>query len=153
MRKTYYHNFLPTKAKEVAGPSDNELPTIVEIRDLNPLPPLDTKNPWQIKKRVTITEIVDEKLELSHAEVFDHIFRYWPLSKINLLLTDNKVHLPMFAYDDLYYPLLVKGPNDAYFLEWADVVRNRGINPGDEIGLFWDNEYDILCFRMLRQGD
>lgn len=154
MRKTYYHDFFPSKAKEAGGPSDNTSPTVIEIRDMHPLQPLDVKNPWQIKKTVTISDIVEQKLELSHADVFDHIFRSWPLSKVNLFLRDNKkVHLAVFDYSDLYELLLEKGPNDTYFLEWADMVRIRGINPGDEIGLLWNSQYEILCFGFLRKGN
>ncbi|KAL9388971.1 hypothetical protein Peur_017576 [Populus x canadensis] len=80
MRKTFYYNFLPTKAEEDAVAARN-VPyqvarAVVEIRDWYPAPRIDPGNPWQIRKSITSNEVGTTKLTLPHDDMFEHVFRF-----------------------------------------------------------------------------
>ncbi|KAJ4835669.1 hypothetical protein Tsubulata_038897 [Turnera subulata] len=101
--------------------------SLVEIRDVYPPLRIDPNNPWQIKKRITSTEIVF------------------------LLVIDYTDHESpqKFQSDNLYFK---NGPDNSYFLGMIDVVRGKPLNPGDEVGLFWDVRTGTFGFKVLRRG-
>ncbi|KAJ6311990.1 hypothetical protein OIU76_012155 [Salix suchowensis] len=162
MRKTFYYSFLLTKAEEdaVAARSEPRQVTrgLVEIRDWYPAPRIDPNNPWQIRKSITRNEVVTTELTLSHEEMFEHVFRYWTLDMADHVVRGNKCFVILVDYtDDMPRKIqsesvfLKTGPNDTCILGLGDVVRARYLNPGDEVGLFWDMRSGTFGFKLLRQ--
>ncbi|KAJ4833617.1 hypothetical protein Tsubulata_045207 [Turnera subulata] len=177
IRKTFYYNFLHSKAEEEAASARN-VPhqvtrTLVEIRDWYPQQQrridsnnpwhnrkrIDSNNPWHIRKRITTNEIVSGKLPLSHEETFEHIFRYWTLELANYVVSGNKCFVLLMDYTDdppqkfqsenIYFK---NGANDTYVLGMFAVIRGNPLNPGDEVGLFWDVRTGTFGFKVLRRG-
>ncbi|KAJ4715628.1 B3 domain-containing protein [Melia azedarach] len=166
MKKTFYYNFLPSKAEEQAaiarGKPYEVTRTLIEIRDYgNPPPPqFDPKHPWHIRKSITANEVFNGKLLLSHNDVFDHIFRYWTMDLCNYVIRGNQFCVAIADYTDEETPkrfqsenIFVQGNYDTYVLGWADVVRSRLLQPGDEIGLFWDVGSATFGFKLLNRGN
>lgn len=165
MRKIFYYNFLPTKAEEEAAAARNvpyhTYRTVVEIRDWYPPPRIDPNNPWQIRKSISSNEVVTGKLTLSHEEMFEHVFRYWSVDMANHVILGNKCFVILIDYTDDNMAKRVQGenvyvksgPNETYILGVLDVVRGRPLNPGDEVGLFWDMRSGTFGFKLLRRGN
>ncbi|PKI63878.1 hypothetical protein CRG98_015714 [Punica granatum] len=94
MKKTFYYNFLPTKAQEEAAEARN-VPlqvsrVLIEVNNIH-LPSLhmhesNLSNPWPIRKILVSREIMSEKIELTYNDTFDHIFRYWTLDMANVVV-------------------------------------------------------------------
>ncbi|KAK9285210.1 hypothetical protein L1049_024398 [Liquidambar formosana] len=167
MKKTFYYTFLPSKAEEVAAAAveTTGIPhqinrVLVEIRDLHPPPPTDPNNPWHIRKMLTSSDIQTGKLLLSHNDTFDHIFRYWTLDMANYVVMGNKLPVPVWDLTDDKNPIkycsdnifFEKGPHESYVLGWKDLVRNRFVNSGDEIRLYWEIRSSTFQLKFLRQG-
>ncbi|KAA8526516.1 hypothetical protein F0562_008281 [Nyssa sinensis] len=136
MKKIFYYNLVPSKAEEDVAKITN-IPFqgnrfLVEIRDVYPPPPPDPNNPWQIRKRLTASDVVTGKLKLSHNETFDHIFRHWTLDMANYVIMGHKA------------PVVVWDVTD-------DVSPKRLANPGDEVGLFWEMRNGAFQFKLLRR--
>ena len=163
MKKTYYYTFIQTKAEEdAAKPNGAIFPegrVLEEIRDLYPVPVKDPLNPWQIKKAATTADIITGKLLLLHNDVFEYIFRYWSLEMCSCVVAGHKVYtviwdltdksgLIRYNNENIY---LEKGPQDTFLLGWMDLVRKANINPGDEIGLYWDNRSGTFQFKVLHR--
>ncbi|EEF49311.1 conserved hypothetical protein [Ricinus communis] len=167
MRKTFYHNFLPTKAEEEATVARNAkhhvTRTIVEARDWQVTPPrmIDPNNPWQIRRTIARNEVTTGELVLSHEEMFEYVFKFWSLESANHLLQGNKCFVILIDYTEETVPksfqsaYVKTGANDSYVLGLMDVVRVRVVNPGDEIGLFWDMRPSSFGFgfKLLRRGN
>ncbi|KAI6695047.1 hypothetical protein NL676_022757 [Syzygium grande] len=164
-RKTFYYNFMPTKAEEEAAKARN-VPyqvtrTLFEVNDISP-PQLhpDPNYPWLIRKAVSNCEIVNGKLVLSHNDTFDHVFRYWTLETCNHVVMGGRYPVALVDFTDEKSPrryqsdhtFLERGLNETYILGWFDIIRNRLFNAGDEVGLFWDVRSGAFHFKMLRRG-
>ncbi|KAK9757977.1 hypothetical protein RND81_01G198100 [Saponaria officinalis] len=162
--KTFYYVFLPTKAEETII-NTNQTPYIptrylVEIRDIYDPPIIDPNNPWVICKKITYYDIISGKITLTHEEVFDHIFRYWSMSfaslgvfgshKIPMLIWDHTNtrpnHARRYVGENIYFE---RGPNDTYFLGWANLACDLRVNPGDVIGLYWGIEVAGFHLKVL----
>ncbi|KAI6695050.1 hypothetical protein NL676_022760 [Syzygium grande] len=165
MKKTFYHNFMPTKAEEEAAKA-SDVPyqatrTLLEINDIG-LPQLlaDPNYPWLIRKTISNSDIRTGKLVLSHTDTFDHVFRYWTLETCNHVVTGGRYPVALIDLTDEKSPrryqskntFLKRGPSETYFLGWLDIVRNRHFNANDEVGLFWDIRSGVFHFKMLRRG-
>lgn len=164
MRKSCYYEFFPTKAVEQAAIASGKpyevTKTIVEIRDFGNPPQFDPKNPWQIRKSVTGSDVYNGKLVLSHYEIFEHVFRYWTLDLCNYVDQGNQYLVIIADYTDEGNPkrfksenIFVQGNHDIYFLGWTDVVQSLHLQPGDEIGLFWDASSSTFGFKLLSRGN
>ncbi|XP_075101632.1 B3 domain-containing protein At5g26805-like [Nicotiana tabacum] len=158
MKKTFFYNFIPSKAEEEACKASNTpwvvTRQLIEIRDIYPPPVLDLKNPWQIKKTVTYDEAVVGKLVLPFIDVFEYIFRYWTLDMANLVVSGHKVNVSLWdvteennpkKYDN-YFEML---PNDDYALVCLDLYKDRGLSVDDEIGLYWDPRSSTFVFKEI----
>ncbi|TXG48242.1 hypothetical protein EZV62_027536 [Acer yangbiense] len=165
MKKTYYYEFLPSKAAEEAakarGVPHRITRTLVQIRDMTPPPKFDPNNPWKIRKSVTNGEVINGKLMLTHQATFEYIFRYWGEEICKHVIAGNKSYVIILDYTDEDSPKRLQGEsvffeggsNDTYFLGWMDLVRSRSVTAGDEIGLFWDNSNGTFGFKLLRKVD
>ncbi|KAI6695048.1 hypothetical protein NL676_022758 [Syzygium grande] len=165
MKKTFYYNFMPTKAEEEAAKARN-VPyqvtrTLFEINDISPPQLLaDPNYPWLIRKTIVNSEIMTGKLVLSHNDTFDHVFRYWMLETCNHVVMGGRYPVALVDLTDEKSPrryqgkhtLLERGLNETYLLGWLDIVRNRLFNTGDVVGLFWDVRSGTFHFKMLRRG-
>ncbi|KAG8643863.1 hypothetical protein MANES_11G074200v8 [Manihot esculenta] len=165
MRKTFYYSFLPTKSEEEAAAARNAqhqvTRTIVEIKDFLTPPGIEPTYPWQIRRPITRNEVATGEILLSHEEMFEHVFRYWNLESANHLVQGNKCFVTLIDYTEENLPktfqnVCVKsGPNDTYVVGMMEVVRGRVINPGDEIGFFWDVRPATygFAFKVFRRGN
>lgn len=169
MKKTFYYNFLPTKAQEEAAQA-RDVPhqvsrVLVEVNDIHlPSPELASiVSPWPIRKSLSSKEILTERVELSHGQVFDHVFRYWTLETANGIVTGgSKCLVAIVDFTDEKNPrrhqsehvYLEKGPaaNESYSLRWTDLAKNRLFNAGDEIGLLWDFRSGCFHFKLLQRA-
>ncbi|KAL6323456.1 hypothetical protein AAG906_039026 [Vitis piasezkii] len=163
MKKTYYYKFLPTKAEEEAAKPNTTIfqvgRVLVEIRDLYPAPVTDPKNPWQIKKVATSTDILTGKLMLLHHDVFEYIFRHWSMEMCSHVVAGNKLYAVIWDLTDETSPVryhneniyFEKGPQDTYLLGWMDLARKANMNPNDEIGLYWENRSGTFQFKVLHR--
>ncbi|KAE9457881.1 hypothetical protein C3L33_10193, partial [Rhododendron williamsianum] len=164
MRKTFFFNIIPSKAEEDAAKATNTqfqaTRVLVEIRDLYPPPPPDPANPWVIRMRPTASDVVTGRLMLSYIETFEHIFRHWTLDMANYVLFGNKA--PVFVWDltEENNPLSYRNESvffergaseEFYVLGWMDLVRNRAVNGGDEIGLYWDRGSASFHFKLFHR--
>ncbi|KAL3508191.1 hypothetical protein ACH5RR_033573 [Cinchona calisaya] len=164
MKKTFYHNFMPSKAEEEACKANNIQfqPTrvLVEIKDVYPPPVLDHHNPWKIKKTLIQYEVVTGKLVISFFNTFDHIFRYWTLAMANHVVLGHKVGVVFwdvtdqnnpkrYCSDSIYFEML---PNDDFVLACMDVFKERSLSVDDEIGLYWDLRSSTFQFKLLRKA-
>ncbi|KDP41879.1 hypothetical protein JCGZ_26897 [Jatropha curcas] len=166
MRKTFYYNFLPTKAEEeaaVARKAQHHVSrTIVEIRDWFAPARMDPTNPWQIRRAISRSEVATGEFLLSHEEMFEHVFRFWNVELANHLVQGNKCFVVLIDYSEENMPKTFQSSyvkngakNDTYLLGFVEVLRCRVINPGDEIGLFWDTRPASygFAFKLLRRGN
>ena len=164
MKKTFYHNFMPSKAEEEAcKPNDIRFQpsrVLVEIKDVYPPPVLDYHNPWKIKKTLIQYEVVTGKLVIPFTNTFDHIFRYWTLAMASHVVSGHKVSVVLwdvtdqsnpkrFSNDSIYFEML---PNDDHVLACMDLFKGRSLSVDDEIGLFWDLRSSTLQFKLLRRA-
>ncbi|KAL3726270.1 hypothetical protein ACJRO7_031197 [Eucalyptus globulus] len=79
MAKIWFYNFIPTKAEEEAAKAQTMhyqvTRILVEINDIGPGQFLaDPNYPWLIRKAVGSSEIMTEKLMLSHNDIFHHTY-------------------------------------------------------------------------------
>lgn len=159
-KKAYKYEFIATKTVEQAAIASGKpyevTRTIVEMRDFGNPPQFDPKNPWQIRKSVTGSDVYNGKLVLSHYEFFDHVFRYWTLDLCNYVDQGNQYSVTIADYTDEGNPkrfksenIFVQGNHGIFFLGWTDVVQSRHLLPGDEIGLFWDVSSSNFGFKLL----
>ncbi|KAK3040454.1 hypothetical protein RJ639_028703 [Escallonia herrerae] len=165
MKKILFYNFIPTKSEEEAAKASNTQfkasRALVEIRDLSPPPPPpDPNHPWQIRKRLTTSDVAHRRLALSHNDTFDHIFRYWTTDMVNYVLMGTKAPVVLWDLTDENHPLryrteniyLERGSKDEFYvLGWMDLISNLLLNPGDEIGLYWDVRSGTLQFKLLHR--
>lgn len=166
MKKTFYYNFFPTKEEEEAASSNpNSQPsrTLVEINDVYPRAQPDANDPWVIKKVLQPKEIQSRKLVLPYDDTFEHVFRYWTIDFVNIVLNGRICYTSISDFNDpcglgrryerdgVY---LRQEPNngDSFFLGWKELAQARLFNPGDEIGLYWDDMFKTFQFKLLRQN-
>lgn len=165
MTKTWYYNFIPTKAEEEAAKVQNMhyqvTRTLVEINDISPVQlPVDPNYPWLIRKAVGSGELRTGKLMLSHNDTFDHVFRYWTLEMCNHVVMGGRYLVTLVDFTDEKSPrayqsehtFLERGLNETYLLGWLDIVQSRIFNAGDEVGLLWDIRAQVFHFKLLRRG-
>ncbi|KAI8007611.1 hypothetical protein LOK49_LG07G02593 [Camellia lanceoleosa] len=155
MKKTLFFNLIPSKAEEDAAKATNTQfqvsRVLVEIRDLYPPPLPDPNNPWQIRKRTTPNDVATGRLVLSYNDTFEHIFRHWTVDMANFVLYGNKAPVvvwdvtedtnPLRYRSDSIYFEKASNADDFFVLGWLDLARTRLVNPGDEVGLYWDPRY------------
>ncbi|CAK7354964.1 unnamed protein product [Dovyalis caffra] len=164
MKKTFSYNFLPTKAEEEAAVACNKphqvTRTLVEITDIYLAQSLctDPKNPWKIRKCITSKEILTGKILISHEDMFEHVFRYWTLEMAKHVILGNTSMVILIDYSGKRFKTgdayVKNGPiRDTYVVGFMDVIRMQGLNPGDEIGIFWDRRGGTFGFKLLGRGD
>ncbi|XVF13480.1 hypothetical protein REPUB_Repub08aG0211300 [Reevesia pubescens] len=164
MKKTFYYNFLLAKADEVgeeeaASQQEQVTGSLVEIRDSGNGLCIDPNNPWQIRKPVSPSDVLNGKLTLSEEEMLAYVFRYWTLDMANYVVKGNRSLVVLMDYTDETVPkkyqsdsfYVEKGPHHTYSLACMDLVRSRLLNPGDEIGLFWDLRTLSFSFKVLHR--
>ncbi|XWS16663.1 hypothetical protein CRYUN_Cryun34aG0110400 [Craigia yunnanensis] len=157
MKKTFYYNFLPTKAEEKEA-AQQVIGSLVEIRESTHLF-IDPNNPWQIRKSVARNDVINGKLTLSQDEMLEYVFRYWTLDMANDVVKGNKSLVVLIDYTDETDPkryqtesfYVEKGPCHTYNLACMNLFRTRLLNPGDEIGLFWDLSSVSFSFKVLQR--
>lgn len=177
MKKTFYYNFYPTKEEELeeavkGGSSGDVARVLVEIADIHyqPPPPLIISDPRHIVRAISASEVMTGVLFLPFKETFEHVFRYWSMEEANIVVnghnkfpvtvwdvTDYNLRPPMVYGKDhgIYFH---KGHMDEYYvLACVDVIRNRRIKVGDEIGLAWDRSNGLMpgkfLFKLLSRVD
>ncbi|XP_055808377.1 B3 domain-containing protein At5g26805-like [Solanum dulcamara] len=164
MKKTFFYNFFPSKTEEEASKVNNTpwvaTPELVEIRDLYPVPKIDLENPWQIKKKITLDEIVIRMLVIPFFEMFEYILRYWTLDMAKSLENGCGVCVDAWDVTEENVPkkyvggsvCLRKLCNSDYSLSCVELFNGRGLGVGDEIGLYWDPRSSNLMFKLLSQA-
>ncbi|KAF2322989.1 hypothetical protein GH714_032657 [Hevea brasiliensis] len=157
--------FPATKAEEEAEAARNAqhhvTRTIVEMKEFFIPPRIEPSSPWQIRRPITRNEVAAGELVLSHEEMFEHVFRFWNLDSANHVVQGNKCFVVLIDYTEDNMPKTFQGAyvkscsNDTYVVGMMEVVRGRVINPGDEIGLFWDMRPATygFAFKLLRRGN
>ncbi|KAM1369855.1 hypothetical protein ACFX15_039665 [Malus domestica] len=177
MKKTFYYNFYPTKEEEleeaVKGGSSGDVPRVlVEIADIHyqPPPPLIISDPRHIVRAISASEVKTGVLFLPFKEAFEHVFRHWSMEEANIVVngcnkfpvtvwdvTDYNLRPPMVYGKDhgIYFQ---KGHMDEYYvLACVNVISNRRIKVGDEIGLAWDRSNGLMpgkfLFKLLSRAD
>lgn len=165
MKKTFYYNFYPTKEEEEAAlsnPNSQPSRTLVEINDVYPRTQPDPNDPWVIKKVVQPREIQSRKLVLPHNDAFEHVFRYWTVDSVNIVLNGRICYTSISDFNDPHglgrryehdgiYLRQEANNGDNFLLGWKELVQARRFNPGDEIGLYWDDMFKTFQFKLLRQ--
>ncbi|CAL5403445.1 unnamed protein product [Camellia sinensis] len=165
MKKTLFFNLIPSKAEEDAAKATNTQfqvsRVLVEIRDLYPPPLPDPNNPWQIRKRTTPNDVATGRLVLSYNDTFEHIFRHWTVDMANFVLYGNKAPVVVWDVTEDTNPLRYRSDNvyfekasnadDFFVLGWLDLARTRLVNPGDEVGLYWDPRSGSFHFKLLNR--
>ncbi|GKV42341.1 hypothetical protein SLE2022_014570 [Rubroshorea leprosula] len=161
MKKTFYYNFLPTKAEEDAAAARN-VPhlvtrTLVEIRDLDhrSIPVVDPNNPWlRIRKTITGGDVFIGKISLSEQEMLD-LLRPCTLYKANSILAGERscVLYDNTEAENRYHIYVERGPQNSYTLRCLDLMRHRNLVPGDEVGMFWDVNKDGFRFKILGRAN
>ncbi|KAL3505608.1 hypothetical protein ACH5RR_030990 [Cinchona calisaya] len=163
MKKTFYHNFMPSKEEEeeeASKATNTRLQTtrvLVEINDVHPPPILDYNNPWNIKKKLIQYEVVARKFVISFTNTFDHIFRYWTLAMANHVVLGHRMSVVLwdatdeknpkkYCGDTVYFEIL---PNDDYVLACMDLFKDHSLNVDDEIGLYWDLRSSSFQFKLF----
>ncbi|KAG5607210.1 hypothetical protein H5410_028702 [Solanum commersonii] len=136
IKKTFFHEFISSKAEEEACQVNNTswvvTRELVEIRDIYSAPIIDMEDPWQIKKKITHNEVILEKLVIPFLEMFEYILRYWKLDMAKSL-TNRKLY-------------------NGYSLSCMRLFNDRGLNVGDEVGLYWDPRSSSIMFKLLSQN-
>ncbi|PQP94413.1 B3 domain-containing protein [Prunus yedoensis var. nudiflora] len=175
MKKTFYYNFFPTKAEEQeeakkGGSSSGEKQisrVLIEMHDFpDNQPPLLLKHtdPRRIIKAVSVSEIQMGILFFSFSETFEHIFRHWTLDEVNLVQSGyNKFHVLVkdvtdheeteYRSDRIFFQRLQN--DEFYILGCLDVIRNRYLSAGDEIGLAWERDRNgtgMFLFKLLSRS-
>ncbi|PSR86754.1 B3 domain-containing protein [Actinidia chinensis var. chinensis] len=167
MKKTLYYNFIPTKAEEeeckATATPYNPSRDVVELRDIYPLPVFDPLNPWPIKKVLMPAEVGSGRIVLSHSEAFNCVFRYWTAETTHHVVIGQKKKSVLvwdvteennptsYISEDMFLEQV--GPDCEYYvLGCTELVRDRRLNAGDEIGLFWDMKTVAFQFKVLRRG-
>ncbi|KAK4804533.1 hypothetical protein SAY86_004350 [Trapa natans] len=175
MKKTFYYNFFPTKAQEEAAQARN-VPhhanrVLVEVNDPGEVAAAPGVvgggvSPWPIRRSLTKREILLERIELSQEEAFDHVFRYWTLEAVNVIVVGgSKYPVVIVDFTDERNPrtyhsehvYLEKsvgagGGIEIYFLRWTDLAKSRIFNVGDDIGILWDFRSGCFHFKLLQRG-
>ncbi|KAK4716754.1 hypothetical protein R3W88_015092 [Solanum pinnatisectum] len=163
LKKTFFHNFFPSKAEEEACRVNNTpyvvTRELVEIRDLYPAPRIDLQNPWQIKKKITHDEIVVGMLMIPFFEMFEYILRYWTLDMAKSLEDGFSVWVDMWDVTEGNVPKKYEGGrvwirkvyNDDFSIWCNELFNDHGLGDGDEIGLYWDPRSASLVFKLLSQ--
>ncbi|XWS20707.1 hypothetical protein CRYUN_Cryun31cG0125800 [Craigia yunnanensis] len=157
MKKTFYYDFLPAKAEEEEA--HQVTGSLVEIRESGNGLRIDPYNPWQIRKSVARSDIINGMLTLSQDEMVEYVFRYWTLDMANYVVKGNKSSVVLIDNTDETVPKIYqsescyveKGPHHTYTLACMDLFRTRLLNPGDEIGLFWDLGSVSFSFKLLQR--
>ncbi|KAK4716421.1 hypothetical protein R3W88_014759 [Solanum pinnatisectum] len=150
LKKTFFYNFFPSKAKEEACKLNNTpnvvTQELIEIRDIYPPPKIYLENPWQIKKKITHDEVI-------------YILRYWTLDAAKSL--EDGCDIPVNVWDvreenipkkyEFGSVFLRKLHNDDFYLLCIILFNSRGLSVGDEIELYWDPRSSSLMFKLLSQ--
>ncbi|XP_049399863.1 uncharacterized protein LOC125863941 [Solanum stenotomum] len=163
LKKTFFYNSFPSKAKEEACKVNNTphamTRELVEIRYLYPAPKIDLQNPWQIKKKITHDKIVVGMLMIPFFEMFECIFRYWTLEMAKTLENGCIVCVDMWDVTERNVSKKYEGGsvwlrkvyNDDFSLWCIELYNDRGLGDGDEIRLYWDPRFSCLVFKLLSQ--
>lgn len=164
MKKTFFHKFIQSKAEEEAYQVNNTpwvmTRELVEIRDVYLAPTIDLENLWQIKKKIIRNEIVLGKLVIPFLEMFEYILRYWKLDVAKSLANGYEVCVDVWDITEENDPQKYEGGtvcfrklyNDHdYSLSCERLFNYRGLDVGDEIGLYWDPRSSSLMFKLLFQ--
>ncbi|WMV30399.1 hypothetical protein MTR67_023784 [Solanum verrucosum] len=164
LKKTFFCNFYPSKAKEEACKVNN-MPYVVtreliDIRDIYPPSKIDLKNPWQIKIKITSYEGEARGLLIPYIETFEYILRYRTLDMAKALVSGCRVRVQVRYVTTNNAPKKYKGEsvylwklyNDDYALSCIELFNNSRLGIGDEIGLFGDPRSSNFMFKLLSQG-
>lgn len=161
LKKTYFYNFYPPKSEEEAAFAFASATgfryhrMLVEIRDLQPPPVLDPKQPWQIKKTLNHYEITSGKIAVPFNDTFEYILRYWNFCMANhIALQGHRVAVIVWDVTEEKQPRKYEGndvyfqitPSENYLLTCVDLMRERKLKVDDYIGLYWDSRQS--CFRV-----
>lgn len=160
-KKTFYYNFVPTKAEEEAlkarkasgGLVDGRV--LTEIRDLYPQPTIDPSNPWIIKKTLNQYEVVQGKLALSCNDAFEHVIRYWTFGMSNYVTMGYRIGVYLWDATDEENPRKYHGkdvylqmmPNDDFVLSCLDLFKKLKVD--DQVLVYWDCKNSCFKFKAL----
>ncbi|GMP66809.1 hypothetical protein CsSME_00027013 [Camellia sinensis var. sinensis] len=88
-------------------------------------------------------------------------FRHWTVDMANFVLYGNKAPVVVWDVTEDTNPLRYRSDNvyfekasnadDFFVLGWLDLARTRLVNPGDEVGLYWDPRSGSFHFKLLNR--
>lgn len=164
MKKTFFHEFIPSKVEEEACQVNNAswvvTRELVEIRDIYSAPIIDQEDPWNIKKKITHNEVILGKLVISFLEMFEYILRYWKLDMAKSLTNGYEVCVNIWDITEENDPKKYEGEsvcfrklyNDyEYSLSCMRLFNDHRLNVGDEIALYWDPRSSSIMLKLLSQ--
>ncbi|KAK4716180.1 hypothetical protein R3W88_014518 [Solanum pinnatisectum] len=161
LKNTFFYNFFLSKAEEEACKLNNTPHVVtrelIEIRDIYPPLKINSKNPWQIKKKITRDEIILGKLVSTFCKTFEYILRYWTLDAAKSLENGYDVPIGVWDLTGENVPKKYEGEsvclkklyNANFSLSYIKLFNDRGLGDGDEIGLYWDPRSSSLMFKLL----
>uniref|UniRef100_M1DUH4 Uncharacterized protein n=1 Tax=Solanum tuberosum TaxID=4113 RepID=M1DUH4_SOLTU len=161
MKKTFYYDFILSKAEEEACKVNNTQHVVtqelVEIRDLYTSPKIDLENPWRIKKNITHDEILVGMLMIPFIQMFEYILRYWTFDMARSLENECRMCIDMWNLIKENIPKKYEGVNvylrkqynDVFSLSCMELFNSRRLGVGDEIGLNWDPRSSSLMFKLI----
>ena len=80
---------------------------------------------------------------------------------VKFVVEGNKAQVVLWDVTDSGFPIryycnniyFVKESNDEFYaLGWRELAQNRHVNPGDELGLFWDINSATFLLKVLRRA-
>ncbi|KAK4716821.1 hypothetical protein R3W88_015159 [Solanum pinnatisectum] len=160
MKKTFFHEFISSKAEgeacQVNSTSWVVTRELVEIRDIYSAPIIDLEDPWHIKKKITHNEVILGKLVIHFSKCFEYILRYWKLDMAKSLTNGNEMCVNMWDITEENDPKKYEGGSicfrklyNGYSLSCMRLFNDRGLNVGDEVGLYWDPRSSSIMFKLL----
>jgi|UniRef100_A0A2N9J2U4 hypothetical protein len=132
----------------------------VEKGDRNKGVSLDLKlglDPWVIKKRIEKSDIGNlSRLLLAADLVKKHIFSSWDATRIEAIKNGVRVTIWDCDTNSEHQLLFKQWPSNGSYVfveKWTkEFVKRRGLNKGDEIGLYWDQSNSRFNFSILKRA-